>query len=200
MKQMSSLFNFEVIENIFSERAEEQTTSLAKMLYLNCLMGYFRGKEANYKNAMGFELFRSEIKGYKTWEKQFIELHRAKLITITDDMLMFHNHWGTFIDRKAFDEVKAPENEIENKMAMDFQQEILENTNLLNLVSMKHKWTRTQVVHSVELFITEQTALSTQYANCHDVFRHLIHWVSANATKMNFKNESVKSNSKIIGM
>ena len=200
MKQMSSLFNFEVIERIFSERAEEPTSSLAKMLYLNCLMGYFKGKDATQKNAMGFELFRSEIKNGKTWEKQFIELHRAKLITITDDMLMFHNHWGTFIDRNALDVVETIENGIEKKMAIDYQQEILENTNLLNLACMKHKWTKSQVIHSVELFIAEQTALSTQYGSSHDVFRHLIHWVSANASKMQFKNESVKSNSKIIGM
>ncbi len=198
MKSMLFVMNFEVIENIFSERSEAKVSSLAKMLYVNCLVGYFKGKDANEKNAMGFDLFRSEIKNYKTWEKQFIELHHAKLITITNDMLMFHNHWGAFIDRTVFNEIQGLESK--KLYAEDYFQEIIENQNLMNLIMMKNKWNSTKAQDGVKLFVTEQNALMTKYSSEHDVFRHLLNWIAVNAPKMNLGSESVKSNGKIIGM
>ena len=198
MKSMLFVMNFEVIENIFSERSESKVSSLGKMLYVNCLVGYFKGKDANEKNAMGFDLFRSEIKNYKTWEKQFIELHHAKLISITEERIIFHNHWGMFIDRSVFNKADVPESK--KQFAQDYIKEIKDNNNLMDLIKMKHKWNLNKVEEAINLFLTEQNALMTKYSSEHDVFRHLIHWIAANAPKMNVGTESVKSNGKIIGM
>lgn len=200
MKTMYSLFTFDVIEKIFNQRAEQKTSSLAKMLYLNCLMGHFRNKEASEKNATGFELFRNEIKNYDKWAMQFIELHKAKLITITSDMLIFHNHWGTFLDRT---EIVLKENikvTINAEYVEQYQNYLIENTHLLNLVAMKNKWTQTQIIEVIDLFMKEQMALATQYNNTQDCVRHFLSWVSINAQKLNLKTQASKSKNKIIGM
>jgi hypothetical protein len=200
MKSMHSLFTFEVIEKIFNQRAEQKTSSLAKMLYLNCLMAHFRDKEANEKNATGFELFRNEIKNYDKWSTQFIELHKAKLISVTSDMLVFHNHWGTFLDRT---EIVLKENikiTIGAEHVEEYHNYLIENKHLVDLIAMKNKWTQTQILEVIDLFMKEQLALCTQYNSTQDCVRHLISWIGINAQKLNIKTQASKSKNKIIGL
>jgi len=200
MKTMYSLFTFEVIEKIFNQRAEAKISSLAKMLYLNCLMGHFKDKEANEKNATGFELFRSEMKNYDKWEPQFIELHKANLISINSDMLIFHNHWGMFIDRSQFfiqDNIKIT---MGPEYLVEYQNYLIENKHLINLIAMKNKWTQTQILEIIDLFMKEQLALCTQYNIKQDCVRHFISWVGINAHKLNMNTQPNKSKNKIIGL
>ena len=163
MKSMLDAITLATLEKIFKERAEQQISSMSKMLYTNCLIGRFRELPLNEKNAQGFEMFLVEIKNYSQWEKRFIELHRAKLITITDTMILFHNHWGTFIDKNIFNEKNNTEYTEQKKFAEEFYDEMLQSKSITDLVSMRNKWSKNQLIKALDLFMIEQMATENKY-------------------------------------
>lgn len=196
---MYSLFNFEVIDRIFKERAEAKLSSKAKSLYINCLMGYFKGLEANEKNAMAFELFEEDIKNYEKWKTTFQELHKAKLITITSKMIVFNNCWGQFIDRQQLTNSTLAIYVETMKSAEDFRQNLLQNESMMSVMGMKNKIKIKQVLNLIDVFIMEQMAIGTKYANSSECIRHFINWSSKNIDKTTPVNEVVRSTGKILG-
>ena len=197
MKSMFSLLTFEVVEKIFDERAEQKTSSLAKMLYLNCLMGHFKGKEATDENSMGFEIFIGEIKNYIKWAPQFIELHKAKLITITDQMIVFNNHWGQFIDRSSLQPKEV--NVVTRVTPLSCREELLSNVSMFELVCMKNKCTKEKYAELVDLFVKQQTALQEWYPNVQSCSKHFLYWALGQATNSQTPT-TVKSKNKLLGL
>ena len=196
-QSMFSLLTFEVIEKIFDERAEQKTSSLAKMLYLNCLMGRFKGKDATEENSTGFEIFIGEIKNYTTWAPRFIELHKAKLITITDQMIIFHNHWGQFIDRSS---LKPKEVNVVTRITpLSCREDLINNVSMFELVGMKNKLNKEKYVELVDTFVKQQTALQEWYSNSQSCSKHFLYWAMGQATTTQTPT-TVKSKNKLLGL
>lgn len=198
MKTMYSLINFEVIDRIFNERSEIKLDSKTKSMYINCLMAHFKDKEATVKNAMSFDLFKNKMNNYNRWINSFQKLHEAKLVVINDSYISFINNWGQFIDRSQLDLVEV-EN-IDPICLNDYHKILLNNQSLIQVCSMKNKISLNQTLKLLEVFIKEQEALNTKYSNETEISKHFLYWINSNKDKMDNSKETVKSNSKILGI
>ncbi len=196
MKSLYSLFTFEVIDNIFKEKAEIEISSMSKMLYINILMGQFKNKEANEKNAMAFEMFYDDIKNYNRWEKNFKELHKARLITIGEKFITFHNAWGSYIDRSSIVELKHAQYESSLKTADTYKQSLVNNQTMFEVTGMKYKLSKESMFKLIDIFINEQIAIKNKYENESECTRHFINWVGKNS---NLQTNKPSSSNKIIG-
>jgi hypothetical protein len=199
MKTMLSIITLETIDKIFSERFECKVQPMSKILYINCLMGHFKNLEANEKNAIAFELFYSDIKGYETWKNNFTELHKAKATTLTPQFIIFNNLWGRYIDRSSFNEKGTAIYESQLKTADHFKQELLGNQTMFEVTGMKHKLSKESMVQLIDLFVKEQEAISTKYENASECTRHFIYWARSNGSKLQTMPDVVKSTGKILG-
>jgi len=193
MKTAYSLITLETIDKIFNEKAEIKVSSMSKMLYINILLWHFKDKGISQEDLMGFDLFYSDIKNYTRWEQNLKELHEAKLVLLTDHYITFINVWGTYIDRTLL--IKPIENK---KGILDYKQEIVSNQSLLELTSMRFKWSKITFHKAIDLFFLEQEALSTQYDQSSDCTKHFINWCNINSSKINQTNNG--SQNKILGL
>ena len=194
---MYQLLTFEVIYRIFTEYATINVSSMSRLLYLNCLMHHFNGKDATDENSMAFEMFEEDIKNYAKWKKNFQELHKAKVITITDKMIHFNNTWGQFIDRT---QLVKKSSLLPLKTAEELREDLFQNKSAIDVLGMKHNVTPNKISSMMDIFIKEQQAVGTRYNDSGEVSKHFIYWFSSNINKIELKNETVKSKGKIIGL
>lgn len=194
---MYRLLNFEVISRIFSEVATAKVSSMSKMLYINCLMHHFKDKQTTDEDSMAFEMFESDIKNYNKWKKNFEELHKAKIITITDKLILFNNTWGQFIDRTQI--VKKP-NLLAISTAEGFREGLFQNKSAIEVIGMKYNVAQNKIISMMDIFIKEQEAIGTGYNDAGEVTKHFIYWFGSNINKVETKNETVTSKGKIIGL
>jgi hypothetical protein len=192
---MLTLLNLQVFDTIFETRAEHKLSSMSKSLYINCLFGYFKGKEVNEKNSIAFEIFINDIKNYSKWQKNFQELHKAKLIKIENDRINFINHWGQFIERAKLSTEKL----FVKTDVNSFYEQLINNKSLMDLICMKHKISYQKAIELVELFIQEQNAVLNKYYNESECSKHFINWTNTYISKNKPTSEKVISKGKILG-
>lgn len=198
-QNMLHIINLFVIDNIFSEVAQTKLSPLAKMLYINCLTHHFRGKECNVASAVSFQIFQNDVKDYEKYRKAFEELHKAQIVTIGSNAIIFNNVWGKFIDRSKLSKV-APEKYVAGfqfQPITDFKNELLKSSQLIELSQMKYKLTKKQIEQLIELFIVEQMTFEKKYTNLSDCIKHCSYWIGINADLV--PKENVKSSGKILG-
>jgi len=194
---MYRLLTFEVINRIFTDFAKINVSSMSRLLYLNCLMHHFNGKDATDENAMAFEMFEEDIYNYSKWKKNFQELHKAGVITITEKMILFNNTWGQFIDRT---QLVRKSSLLPMKTAEELREDLIQNKSAIDVLGMKHNVTPNRISNMMDIFIKEQQAVGTKYNDSGEVSKHFIYWFSSNLNKIEVKNETVKSKGKIIGL
>lgn len=194
---MYRLITFEVIDRIFNECATIKVSSMSKMLYLNILMHHFKDKGMTDEESMAFEMFEEDIKNYEKWKRNFQELHKAKLITITDKMILFNNTWGQFIDRT---QLVKKSTLLPMKTPDELREALMQNRSALDVLGMKYNVTPNRITQMMEIFIKEQQAIGTKYNDNSEMSKHFIYWFGSNINKIEVKNETVKSKGKIIGM
>lgn len=198
--KMFSLITFEVVERIFEERAEGDVSTMSQLIYINSLYNNFKDKIADEKNAMAFEVFIEDINNYSRWLKNFQELHKLKLINISQDRITFVNHWGQFIDRSKIELKQFDLFEIKDIKSDDLTVKLKENKGLVEVIAMKHKISKDQLFEAIDIFCKEQEAIKNNYRTDSDLTKHFIHWANIYIKKTDFKQETVKSKSKILGM
>lgn len=188
------------IDKIFSIQTEQKVTALAKMLYISCLTQHFKTKEATVANAFSFEMFKNDIPNYNNYEQLFQQLHKAELVVICFDRVCFNNVWGQHIDRSILSAVN-PQNfigAISINVADHYTEELLKNTSIYEMLSIKYKISAKQIDQLIELFVKEQVAFQKKYTSLSDCARHLTFWIPHNIGKAN-TTETVKSKSKLLG-
>lgn len=198
-QNMLHIINLFVIDKIFTEAAESKLTPLAKMLYINCLTHHFRYKPANVASIIAFEIFQDDIKDYENYRKAFQELHKARLVTIGTNAIVFNNVWGKYIDRTKLDKV-SPEKYLAGfrfQPVGNFKDDLLKSTQLIELSRMKYKLSKSQTQQLIELFVVEQSTFDKKYTNLSDCIKHFSYWVGFNAERV--PRENVKSSGKILG-
>ena len=195
---MLKVINLYTIDKIFEE-AEIKLTPLAKMLYISCLMHYFRDKKPTVASAVAFDLFMNDIPDYKRYEKLFEELHKAGLVIIGDTRVSFVNNWGRHIDRSMLEKVKAEEYVagFQFQLASCFKDEMLKSGSLTDVIKMKNSISQKQYEELLELFIKEQDAYDKKYTGYTDCVKHFSYWIPFNIKKS--QAEVIKSGSKILG-
>jgi hypothetical protein len=196
--KMLELITLQTIELIFDNN--KKVSSKSKMLYINCLIGYFKGKIATTENSMEFTLFVLEMKNYKKWEQYFIELHHAEIIKIhpITSSIIFINKWGQFIDRTKLD---LAENQLLGSMlknASELKEEMFDNKSLYELCGMKFKMTPAQVTLKIELFCKEQDSANKKYKDFGEASQHFNYWIAKGSNAPTQSKAS--SSSKILGL
>ncbi len=196
---MLNVITLYTIDKILNEDSEVKLSPMAKMLYINCLTHHFRNKPATVVNAVAFDLFKNDIRGYERYQRHFEELHKGGLVAIGMDRISFNNCWGKHIDRAKLEKTSPDEfvAGVTCSTPEQFKKELLSNQTMFELVGMKYKATHKQVEMLIDLFIKEQSTFEKKYINFADCVKHFTYWLPHNLDKA--PKESVKSGGKLLG-
>lgn len=196
---MLTVINLYTIDKIFNEDAEIKLSTMAKMLYVNCLTHHFKSKTPTVSNAVAFDIFKNDIPNYNKYERIFEELHKAGLIVVGINAVSFINCWGKHINRSLLDKVSPQEYVagFQFQSPEQFKEELQKNQTLRELTAMKYKISSRQLEALIGLFVTEQTTFDKKYHNFADCIKHFTYWIPHNLDKTT--NEHVKSSAKLLG-
>lgn len=194
--KMLDLITLQVIEDIFDSTTKVK--SLTKSIYINCILKHFKNKDASLENAMGFSFKISDIPSYPKFENNFKELHNVGIVNLTEQEVIFENKWGQLIDRtklNLWSDGTGP-----MKRALEYEEDLRNNISMIDVICMKNRMSKSQVLNLIKIFILEQDATQTLHKDSGDVAKHFIYWVSTNLDKIQISKENVKSKSKILGL
>lgn len=196
MIKMLDLITLQVVEDIFAPTIN--TSPMAKSLYINCLIKHFKDKEAVEENAQQFIFMTADIPNYKKFYPLFTELHQAQLVKINHGHIIFQNKWGELIDRTKL--LNGNLGKSNGGSVLDYAEALMQNTSMIDVVGMKNKLSRNQVLKMVDIFLLEQDATQTSYKDLGELSKHFIYWVNLNKDKVQMENEVIKSKGKILGL
>jgi hypothetical protein len=196
MIKMIDLITLNVVNQIFNSC--EKVKPLSKLLYINCLTKKFKDLDATADNATSFEFLKNEIPKYNKWQTNFMDLQIAGLVTVTHDTVVFNNTWGQLIDRSKFGGIQVGISTMNS--ALKFEQELMNNTSMLDVIGMKNKLNKNQILSLIKIFVLEQDATQSMYRDLGDCSKHFIYWVNTNIDKIEIVQDTAKSKSKILGL
>ena len=196
MIKMIDLITLNVVDQIFNSC--EKVKPLSKLLYINCLTKKFKELDATADNATSFEFLKNEIPKYNKWQTNFMDLQIAGLVTVTHDAVVFNNTWGQLIDRSKFGGIQVGMSTMNS--ALKFEQDLMNNTSMLDVIGMKNKLNKNQVLSLIKIFVLEQDATQSMYRDLGDCSKHFIYWVNTNIDKIEIVQDTAKSKSKILGL
>jgi hypothetical protein len=196
MIKMIDLITLNVVDQIFNSC--EKVKPLSKLLYINCLTKKFKDLDASAENATSFEFSKTEIPKYLKWETNFIDLKLAGLVTITIESVVFNNTWGQLIDRSKFGGLQVGISHM--TPALNLENDLVNNTSMIDVVGMKNKLNKNQVLSLIKIFVLEQDATQSMYRDLGDCSKHFIYWVNTNIDKIEIVQDTAKSKSKILGL
>ena len=191
---ISKHITLHTLDEIFNKEATHKPSVYAKLLYINCLTHHFKNKESYITNLSEFTLAKSSIPNLSNYLDLFSELEKANLLKIQDDSYLFLNVWTKYMD------ISSMNNDVfmaKSFTCMDFNDQIYNSHQLIELCAMKYKISKSQVIKLMQLFFDEQSAIDTKYPNEQECKKHFLYWIAYNKDKLS--NETVKSGSKILG-
>lgn len=186
--------NLYVIDKIFTEVAKISLSAKAQIVYINCLIYYFRDKEHIEENCQSFYLDFAEHPKLQKYESEWIELEKSGLVVKETKRLIFRNAWITYI-RKPYDTMIPPQNYVgafELKSFEQFKSDLLKNEALKELCAMKYKVNATDYEKLIDVFLTEQKAFDKKYINSTDLVKHFSFWIPKNVVQKNVEKKKPK--------
>lgn len=194
---MLQLISLWTLAKIF-ESVDMELSAKSELVYLNCLRHHFKDLKPTWKNAEAFTIFKSEIE-FGSFEKNFIELHKAGLVYIESDTILFLNHWGQYIDRSKLVE---NENDYAGEMpyysVQSYEPRLKESTEFLEMCQRKTNLSKEAVLKFLESFIEEQKALSKTYIDFRSCSSHFFYWLVK--TKNTASSQPKTGSNKILGL
>lgn len=169
---MQKVIDLYVLDQIFSS-LPVKLSAISQALYINCLMQHFRSKESTPVSAFAFEIGYSVLK-FDNFKKQYDELQLAGLITYNEKFVRFENVWSKHIDPRRYEEeplVSAPSSFDE------IADQVRSNSSGLDVIGMRVKITKDQVLQLFDIFIAEQKAISKKYRDMQECYRHFFNWI-----------------------
>jgi hypothetical protein len=194
MLKMLDVLTINTVNQIFN--TSTKIKPLSKILYISCLTKHFEQLDATEENSVAFEIKKSEMSNYGKWIKEFENLEAAGLLQIHKDSVFFENKWGQLIDRSRLNFQSTIQ---ALKTASDYEVELTQNTSMIDVIGMKNKISKKQVLKLIKMFVLEQEATQTKHKDIGECSKHFIYWVNNNLDKVDNRNESVKSTAKILG-
>lgn len=175
---MLELISLHALQEIFDGTGMD-ISSVSKTFYINCLMHHFKGKKATVVNAMAFEFTNEDIDFIK-FKKQINELHKASIVVLNGDVLLFNNSWGKYIDKSKLDkdEKESYTGTSYSFIPMkDLLDVLLKNESLIELCQMRNKIEKNQVILLIKDFAKEQISVKKTYLNEQECSKHCINWI-----------------------
>lgn len=196
---MLKLINLYIIEQIFSE-IEVNISQRSKMLYINCLIYYFKGKKASVQNAVAFDINFEEFGNFQKYLRLFEQLENAGLVHIGADKVAFNNMWGKFINSNDLEKVSPDEyvGSINFSGVDKYENDIKSNQSIKELSQMKYGISSLDVDKLIDIFILEQKTFEKKYTSYSDCIKHFTFWLPSNAKRLP-QEKIVKSKGKILG-
>ena len=195
---MLRLINLHIIDIILNKVSKVKLSAKSQMIYINCLIHHFKDLEPAEGNSVAFSLFEEDFGDYSKFKTNIQELHKAGLVMITSSNITFINLWASLIDKTLYGkEYKTQENIFTMQNVQNYEKELMESENLIELSMMKYKISKTQVSKLIELFVKEQEAFEKKYNTFSDCIKHCTYWMGANHHKT--AKETVKSSNKMLG-
>jgi len=189
---ISDILSIKIMANIFKESNFKLSHS-SMQLYQNILHYHFCDKEEKIISLLEFNLKHTQIPNYEKFEKRFLELQNANLIKINKSTILFKNVWQIHLNLAR---MLAPINY--NKSATEYFEVMKDSQQLIEIVAMKLKVKKEEVVQLLNTFIDEQNAIVKLYPNETECRKHFIYWSQFNQSKIT-KNQVI-SNAKILGI
>lgn len=182
-----------VIDRIFTIEAKKILNAHAKMVYINCLSNHFKNLDAYISNLGDFFVDTSNIPVFDTFKPLFDELFDAGLIEISEGGYIFKNKWSAHMNLSALPKEK-PHSRI---TLQEWHTRLSGSEEFIEICGMKNRISLSEVRTLLQLFITEQKALSMEYANEVECKKHFMNWIPFNVDKQ--KKKTVVSKGQILG-
>lgn len=198
---MLKVISLHTLQQIFEVEAQEKLSAMAKMSYIACLTHYFEDKPATTEFCTGFDIDRKDMKMTEATIRYFNELQDAGLVMLNDRTITFINHWNRHIDKRQVEPTADATllNLMAYKHVREFEEELLKNEEIFELMDMKHKLKKDAVKKLMTLFIKEQSAVDKHYPNHSSCFLHFISWGAKKAPPPLIQTEIAKPSSVLIG-
>lgn len=149
------------------------------MVYINTLTHHFETKEANHSNLKGFDIEKSVIKNYETFEKYYKEMQMAGIVIISNELITFPAVWTSYVDKKLLTR-QSPEEIVATAGVLrpieDFEEELKAQSEIFNLVAMKNGISVLQAKELLPIFIYEQKTMKKPYPSIGQVIFHFMNW------------------------
>lgn len=190
---MLKIITLHTINEVFKQ-AQSPVYANAKMVYISCLIHHFGALEPSESNAMEFALSVDEVQ-LPRYAASFDELHRAGLVRIEKDEVVFINLWGQHIDRTLL----TAENDSEGSFhkITKFSEQLYGNTSLEEFIRRAYKLSEHQYNMALDEFCAEQDATQRVYHHIREVYGHFKNWCKYNLDKPT--HTSAKSTGKLLG-
>jgi hypothetical protein len=186
---INDIISIRVMNNIFKEC--NKLSYGAMQLYQNILQHYFCDKEEVIGNLNDFEIKQVSIPNFTKHVNRFVELQNAKLISIDDEVILFHDVWTKHIH------LFRMKTDFKLYFATDFKDEMYNSRLLDEAITMKYKLNSQDVHNLLQMFFAEQDGTKKQYPNESECRKHFMYWCKYNSDKT--QKTSVKSKNKILG-
>lgn len=194
---MLKVINLYVIQQIFLN-CEMKLKPSTQMIYINCLMHHFSTKKPVENEATQFEIFKSEFPSFKKFQADLEALHKANLILIDQDKIVFYNTWGQHIDKTQLGLTPVDyEGESHFHSASKFEQDLRNNSSMKEFLKMRHKVDDKKYQELITTFISEQVAILKKYTAYSECLKHFSYWIKYNVTPPT--NQQVISTMKRLG-
>lgn len=179
---MLKVLNLFVIDKIFTEKCSVKISSLAKSLYVNCLIYYFKDKKPSVVNIGSFKLYKAEIPKYENFDTLFLELQLAKLIRIEELEVIFLNVWSEYIEKNCIKQLNPTVyvGAFSRQNIAVFEKQFREAHKFHLLVQQKYSINEKKCNMLIDLFYQEQLALSKDYKDIEDCLKHFMYWTQHN--------------------
>jgi hypothetical protein len=197
---MLELFTLKTIKDIFEDRYK--VSSMAILIYINCLMKEFDNKPMLIEHGTSFIIFKNKF-NYKKFEKHFKELELAEVLSCNGDkdFITFHNVWSKYIDVHR---LKSNEEDLlPNLVKVDktIIEQLSNDIGVIQACNIKHSLNTNAIKELSINFVFEQIAINKTYRNWGDLVKHFLSWVQYHKDKfVKEENKNIKSKSKILGM
>lgn len=194
---MLKVISLHTINEIFETEALTKISPMAKMSYIQCLLYYFKDKDPNMSNLIGFDINKRDFKKYN--EKYFNELRDAGLIIVSEKTITFINHWSNHIDKTLLEKMSPTEYLalVNYKSINELEDLLYKNQSVYELIIMNNKIKPEQAIELIKLFVANQKGLEKMYNSPSELFQHCINWCGKNVHKV--KHIGIKSK-KILGL
>lgn len=186
---MTSVIDLYVVEQIFGSN---KISSQTRAIYINCLIHHFSGVPALEVHACQFSIGYVAAK-FQKFQKNYDEMKQFGLISYSEREIVFIPHWNRFIDKERYGK-----NQRKISRPVEEYSDDLRNNSVIDLVAMRLKVSREEVLILCDHFILEKKTISAEYDDITSVVQHFMFWSAKPVNKELISKQKtvVKSNAK----
>jgi hypothetical protein len=181
------LLQLEKALKLFGKTNEER---IAKSLFIDSIIYHLKGDaEAGFNRPLRPFFIEKKLLNYEVLEVYWLILEKLKLVEISDDGITFFDVWSEPIHPMVL--IGLAE-----KSVTDFSDKLSEDENLVELLAMRHRLHKKDIIMLISKFVIEQKTFQKKYKSYSDCIRHFTFWCNHAVDKLPKTN---KINNNLLG-